>query len=90
MAYPNRFASKSDVELPTTVFEVGNKVRVKLTAPRHGGQVGYIDLIGENESKGTVIICSKPRDSRKISVYDMFAVNERDLDLELDIPIPNK
>jgi hypothetical protein len=42
-------------------FKIGDMVRVKETAPRHGGKVGYIDLLGEGPAKDTVILCTEKR-----------------------------
>ena len=40
----------------------GDRVRIKSSAPRHGGKIGYVDTVGEGPSAGTVILCTKNRE----------------------------
>lgn len=64
-------------------FKIGDQVRVKPEAPRHGGKVGYIDCMGEGPSKDTVILCTEKRKDGSEYRYHraiMFAAYIKDIE----------
>ena len=42
-------------------FKLGDKVRVRATALRHAGRIGYVDSVGIGPASGTVVLCTENR-----------------------------
>ena len=64
-----------------TKFKLGDKVRVKTSAPRHGGKIGYVDCVGEGPANGTIILCTAKRFVDSDSKAVMFAAYCEDIEL---------